>query len=125
MLGHWRRNVLRLHLPGRSWARLLRMRNRLARRQLHRWPADPDGHTNRNTSDDRNPYANSYANAHAGSVTHALALPAARRGVVLVAGLLLGVVFTTTTLGTSWENPAFGLGIGLAALVGLAQTCSA
>ncbi len=57
-------------------------------------------------------------------MTHAQALPSTKRGLVLVAGLLLGLALTLTTLGTSWEHVALGLGIGLAAIVGLAQTCS-
>ena len=63
--------------------------------------------------------------AYALAVTHAQTLPSSRRGLVLVAGLLLGLALTPTTLGTSWEQIALGLGIGLAAIVGLAQTCSA
>ncbi len=103
------------------------MRNRLARqsRQLHRWHAGPHGHTNRDTNTKRHTDANRNANAYPVTVTQAPAIPATRRGLVLVAGLLFGAVLTTTTIGTSWENAALGLGIGLAALVGLAQTCSA
>jgi hypothetical protein len=48
-----------------------------------------------------------------------------RRGLVLVAGLLLGLALALATAGLSWEAGAIGLGLGLAALVGLAQTCSA
>ncbi len=63
--------------------------------------------------------------AYALAVTYAQTLPSSRRGPVLVAGLLLGLALTPTALGTSWEHVALGLGIGLAAIVGLAQTCSA
>jgi hypothetical protein len=48
-----------------------------------------------------------------------------RRGLLLAAGLLLGLLVALATAGLSWEAGAFGLGLGLAALVGLAQTCSA
>jgi hypothetical protein len=47
------------------------------------------------------------------------------RGLLLAGGLLLGLVLALTTAGLSWESGALGLGLGLAALVGLAQTCSA
>ncbi len=51
----------------------------------------------------------------------------ATRGLLLAAGLLLGLglALTITTTELSWETGAFGLSLGLAALVGLAQTCSA
>jgi len=42
-----------------------------------------------------------------------------------VAGLLAGLALALTALNGEWEAAALGLGIGLAALVGLAQTCSA
>lgn len=58
-------------------------------------------------------------------MTQARVAQSTRRGLLLVAGLLLGVALSPIALGTSWEPAAFGLGIGLAALVGLAQTCSA
>ena len=48
----------------------------------------------------------------------------ASRGVLLAGGLLLGLVLALAT-GLSWESGALVLGLGLAALVGLAQTCSA
>lgn len=48
-----------------------------------------------------------------------------RRGALLAAGLLLGLALALATAGLSWQAGALGLGIGLAALVGLAQTCSA
>ncbi len=54
-----------------------------------------------------------------------LGLHESRRGLVLATGLLLGLVVALATAGLSWEAGAFGLGLGLAALVGLAQTCSA
>ena len=53
-----------------------------------------------------------------------LRLGDARRGLVLAAGLLLGLAVALATAGLSWQTGAFGLGLGLAALVGLAQTCS-
>ena len=49
----------------------------------------------------------------------------ASRGVLLAGGLLLGLVLALATAGLSWESGALSLGLGLAALVGLAQTCSA
>jgi hypothetical protein len=48
-----------------------------------------------------------------------------RRALLAGAGLLLGFAVALVTAGLSWLAAAFGLGIGLAALVGLAQTCSA
>jgi hypothetical protein len=54
-----------------------------------------------------------------------LRLQDAGRGLVLAAGLLLGLALAVATAGLSWEAGAYGLGLGLAALVGLAQTCSA
>lgn len=47
------------------------------------------------------------------------------RSPLLGAGLLLGLALTLATAGLSWEAVAAGLGLALAALVGLAQTCSA
>ena len=49
----------------------------------------------------------------------------ARRGILLTAGLLLGLAVALATGGLSWQAGAVGLGFALAALVGLAQTCSA
>ena len=66
-----------------------------------------------------------HRDTYALAVTYAQALPSSRRGPVLVAGLLLGLALTPAAIGTSWEHVALGLGIGLAAIVGLAQTCSA
>ena len=54
-----------------------------------------------------------------------LRLGDARHGLLLAAGLLLGLAVALATAGLSWQIGAFGLGLGLAALVGLAQTCSA
>ncbi len=54
-----------------------------------------------------------------------LRLDEPRRGALLAAGLLLGLAVALATATVSWEAGAFGLGLGLAALVGLAQTCSA
>jgi hypothetical protein len=48
-----------------------------------------------------------------------------RRGLLLAAGLLLGLSVALLSAELDWEAGAFGLGLGLAALVGLAQTCSA
>ncbi len=49
------------------------------------------------------------------------------RGLLLAAGLLLGLglALTIATTELSWQTVATGLRLGLAALVGLAQTCSA
>ena len=58
-------------------------------------------------------------------MAHLLHLGDARRGLILAAGLLAGLAVALTTAGFSWQAGAAGLGIGLAALVGLAQTCSA
>jgi len=58
-------------------------------------------------------------------MTHALQLKETRRLGLLAAGLLLGVSLAAATAGLSWRSGALGLSIGLAALVGLAQTCSA
>ncbi len=52
-------------------------------------------------------------------------LTAARHGVLLGAALLLGLGLAAATTGLSWQSGAGGLGLALAALVGLAQTCSA
>jgi hypothetical protein len=49
----------------------------------------------------------------------------ARRGLLLAFGLLLGLALALATAGFSWQSGAFGLGLALAAIVGLAQTCSA
>jgi hypothetical protein len=49
----------------------------------------------------------------------------ARRGLLVAAGALLGLMLALATAGLSWEAGAAGLGLALAALVGLAQTCSA
>jgi hypothetical protein len=49
----------------------------------------------------------------------------AKRGLLLAGGLLLGLALALATAGVSWETGALGLGFALAALVGLAQTCSA
>ena len=44
---------------------------------------------------------------------------------LLAAGLLAGFAVALATAGLSWQAGAAGLGLGLAARVGLAQTCSA
>ncbi len=56
---------------------------------------------------------------------HTFTAPTTRGGLLLVVGLLLGTVLVIATLNASWETTALVLGIGLAALVGLSQTCSA
>ena len=56
---------------------------------------------------------------------HALNFGDAKRGGLLAAGLLLGLALALATVGLSWQTGALGLGMALAALVGLAQTCSA
>ncbi len=56
---------------------------------------------------------------------HAPAAPTTRHGLLLITGLVLGSLLVVATLNTSWETTALVLGIGLAALVGLSQTCSA
>ncbi|MCI0776854.1 MAG: hypothetical protein J4N95_01625 [Chloroflexi bacterium] len=53
------------------------------------------------------------------------ATPTITGGLLFVVGLLLGTVLVVATLDASWETTALVLGIGLAALVGLSQTCSA
>ena len=56
---------------------------------------------------------------------HHLDLAETRRGFLFAAGLLAGFAVALATVGHSWEAGAAMLGLGLAALVGLAQTCSA
>jgi hypothetical protein len=56
---------------------------------------------------------------------HTLDLGEGRRGLLLAAGLLLGLALALATASLSWQAGAVGLGFALAALVGLAQTCSA
>ena len=58
-------------------------------------------------------------------MTHIAHLGDARRGLPLAGGLLLGLLLAFATASASWEAGAAGLGFALAALVGLAQTCSA
>ncbi len=48
-----------------------------------------------------------------------------RRRILLAAGLLLGFLLALAAADASWQTGAVGLGFALAALVGLAQTCSA
>lgn len=54
-----------------------------------------------------------------------LAFEHTKRGVLLAAGLLLGLALAAGTAGLSWEAGAVGLGFALAVLAGLAQRCSA
>ncbi len=54
-----------------------------------------------------------------------LILGDARRGLALAAGLVLGLALAAATAGIPWQDGAVGLGFGLAAIVGLAHTCSA
>jgi hypothetical protein len=49
----------------------------------------------------------------------------ARRGLLLAAGALLGLLVALATATLPWEAAALGLGLGLAAVVGIAQSCSA
>jgi len=58
-------------------------------------------------------------------VTHVLHHVDTRRGPLVVAGVALGLALAGATAGVSWEPAAIGLGLALAAIVGLAQTCSA
>ena len=58
-------------------------------------------------------------------MTHIAHLGDMRRVLLLAAGLLLGLIVATATVGLSWQAGAVGLGFALAVLVGLAQTCSA
>lgn len=58
-------------------------------------------------------------------MAHILHLGDTRRGLFVAVGLLAGVAVALATAGFSWQAGAAGLGIGLAAIVGLAQTCSA
>jgi len=58
-------------------------------------------------------------------MAHTLGLHGPRRGLLLAFGFLTGLAIALATAGLSWEAGAFGLGLGLAAIVGLAQTCSA
>lgn len=53
-----------------------------------------------------------------------LDLSSTKRGLLLAAGLLLGLALALATAGLTWQTGAVGLGFGLAAVVGLAQTCS-
>lgn len=48
-----------------------------------------------------------------------------RRGLLLATGALVGLALALGTAALSWQAGALGLGLALAALVGLAQTCSA
>ena len=48
-----------------------------------------------------------------------------KRSLLLAIGLLVGLALALATAGLSWEAGAVGLGFALAALAGLAQTCSA
>jgi len=54
-----------------------------------------------------------------------LAFGEGRRGLLLASGLLFGFALALAMTGLSWQAGALGLGFALAALVGLAQTCSA
>lgn len=51
--------------------------------------------------------------------------PGLRRGTLLGLGLAFGLALALATSEASWQAGAVGLGFALAALVGLAQTCSA
>jgi hypothetical protein len=56
---------------------------------------------------------------------HAIHTRDAGRAVLLVAGALVGLAVAFGTMSISWETGAVGLGFALAALAGIAQTCSA
>jgi hypothetical protein len=58
-------------------------------------------------------------------MAHTLGLHEPGRGLLLAGGFLAGLALALATAGLSWEAGAFALGLGLAAIVGLAQTCSA
>jgi hypothetical protein len=58
-------------------------------------------------------------------MVHVLERDEGRRAALTAAGLLLGLALALATAGLEWEAGAVGLGFALAALVGLAQTCSA
>ena len=47
------------------------------------------------------------------------------RGLLMTAGLALGVTLALATAGVSWQSGAVGIGFALAVLAGLAQRCSA
>ena len=49
----------------------------------------------------------------------------ARRGLLMTAGLALGVTLALATASVSWQSGAVGIGFALAVLAGLAQRCSA
>ena len=49
----------------------------------------------------------------------------ARRGLLLAAGLALGVALALALASVSWQHGAVGIGFALAVLAGLAQRCSA
>ena len=49
----------------------------------------------------------------------------ARRGLLMTAGLALGVALALATAAVSWQTGAVGIGFVLAVLAGLAQRCSA
>ena len=48
-----------------------------------------------------------------------------KRGLLLAAGLLLGLALAFATASLTWQTGAIGLGFALAVLAGLAQRCSA
>ena len=49
----------------------------------------------------------------------------ARRGLLLTAGLALGIALAVATASFSWQSGAVGIGFALAVLAGLAQRCGA
>jgi hypothetical protein len=59
------------------------------------------------------------------STIETLRLDDPRRTLLLAAGVLLGLTVALATAFLPWEDAALALGIGLAAVVGIAQTCSA
>jgi hypothetical protein len=58
-------------------------------------------------------------------VIQTLDFSSTKRGLLLTAGLLLGLALALATAGLTWQAGAVGLGFALAVLAGLAQRCSA
>lgn len=58
-------------------------------------------------------------------MNHAVHTGDAGRAALLLVGALIGSAVALGTLGLSWQTGVVGLGFALAALAGIAQTCSA
>ena len=58
-------------------------------------------------------------------VTQFATISHTQRGLLLAAGLLLGIGLAIGTAGLSWQATAIGLGFALAVLAGIVQRCSA